>query len=45
MFSTRQNSHIIFESDEEALTAFSILMWVRPAKTVHGTVLVSKTKI
>ena len=51
MFSTRQKSSIILDLSDifpETLTAFSILMWVRPNKadqdTWHRTVFVS-TKI
>ena len=44
MFASRQNSHIILDLSNlfpETITAFSILMWVRPTKSDYGTVLVS----
>ena len=44
MFASRQNSHIILDLSNifsKTITAFSILMWVRPTKSDYGTVLVS----
>ena len=44
MFASRQNSHIILDLSSvfpKTLTAFSILMWVRPKNSDYGTVLVS----
>ena len=48
MFASRQNSHIILDLSNlfpKTITAFSILMWVRPKKSDYGTVLVSMTKL
>ena len=46
MFASRQNSHIILDLSNifpKTITAFSILMWVRPKKSDYGTVLAARS--